>query len=67
MRELIFEFNLAPSQSASNLEGAEEGPSVDPGLMAMTYDLKVRWVTEKLGPKSRHWKRLVWEVKPKTV
>ena len=27
------------------------------GPMAMTYDMELGWVTEVLGPTSRHWKR----------
>nr|POE75229.1 hypothetical protein CFP56_76589 [Quercus suber] len=29
----------------------------------MTYDPKEGWVSEKLGPNSKHWKRLAREVK----
>ena len=33
----------------------------------MTYDPKVGWVIENLDPKSRHWKRLAWEINSKTA
>ena len=29
----------------------------------MSYDPKEGWVSKKLGPKSKHWKRLAKEVK----
>ena len=34
------------------------------GPMAMSYDENVGWVAEKIGPKSKHWKRLAREIKP---
>lgn len=67
LREPIFEFNLAPSQSANNQEEAEGGPIIDPSPMTMTFNPKVEWVIEKLGPKSGHWKRFAREVKSKTA
>ena len=58
--EPAFEFNLAPKVLS---EGKEEGPNPELGPLAMSYDPKEGWVSEKLGPNSKHWKRLAREVK----
>ena len=57
--EPAFEFNLAPKVLT---EGKEEGPNPELGSVAMSYDPKEGWVSKKLGPKSKHWKRLAREV-----
>lgn len=53
-------------ESAS--KGYEEGGHVGldltkdrEGLIAMTYDMELGWVTEALGPTSEHWKRKACE------
>lgn len=52
------EFNQAPSSPAmvAEVKEGESKPELDP--LAMMYDPTVGWVTEKLGPSSKHWKRL---------
>ena len=61
-KEPLFEFNLAPKVLT---ERKEEGPNPEIGPVAMSYDPKEGWVSEKLGPNSKHWKRLAREVKEK--
>lgn len=60
--EPTFEFKLAPKILT---KGNEEGPNPKLGPVAMSYDLKEGWVSKKLGPKNKHWKRLAREVKAK--
>ena len=43
------------------LEGKELGP------IAMCFDENKGWISETLGPTSRHWKRLAWEVHNKVA
>lgn len=38
------------------LDSVESGE----GPMAMSYEMEVGWVADKLGPKSGHWKRKAW-------
>ena len=38
-------------------------PGDELGPMAMSFDENVGWVAEKMGPKSKHWKRLAREIK----
>ena len=37
------------------------------GLIAMCFDEKKGWISEALGPTSRHWKRLAREVHGKAA
>nr|POE80699.1 hypothetical protein CFP56_18897 [Quercus suber] len=52
------EFNQAPSSPATVAEVKEGESKLELDPLAMTYDPIVGWVTEKLGPSSKHWKRL---------
>ena len=62
--EPTFEYTFAPNTSPMP-SGMEEGIArCMLGPMAMTYDQTVGWVTEKMGPNRKHWKRLVREIKP---
>ena len=64
--EAPFKFKLAPNKSPTQ-PGLEEAISRNKlGLMAMSFDQNVGWVTEKMGPKSKHWKRLAKEIKSDT-
>ena len=38
-------------------------PKTEMGPMAMSFDQNLGWVAEKMGPISKHWKRLAREVK----
>nr|POE90912.1 hypothetical protein CFP56_58507 [Quercus suber] len=58
------EFNqvLSSPTTVAKVKEGESKPELDP--LAMTYDPIVGWVTEKLGPSSKHWKRLARGEKP---
>ncbi|KAL0009863.1 hypothetical protein SO802_004971 [Lithocarpus litseifolius] len=50
-----FDFALAPKQQTNEskrMDYTEVGP------MAMCYEKELGWVAEKLGPGSKHWKRI---------
>ena len=56
VQEPNFEFMLAPNPGLNNKEGSPNKLDSGRGPMAMSFDLKLGWTAEKLGPKSRHWK-----------
>nr|POE89123.1 hypothetical protein CFP56_70454 [Quercus suber] len=61
--EPMFEFKLAPNKSSMQ-PGVEKGMSKPKlGPIAISYDQNMGWVTEKMGPNSKHWKRLAREIK----
>ena len=61
--EPLFTFKLMPNKSSTQ-SGKEEGmPKTEMGPMAMSFDQNLGWVAEKMGPISKHWKRLAREVK----
>jgi len=47
-----------PQESAKKLDD-------ETGLIAMIFDKEEGWIGEKLGPQSRHWRRLVRKVQTK--
>lgn len=55
-----FNFKVAPKELAGC---NDESPKVGLGPVAMSFDPSDGWVVEKLGPNSRHWKRLAREGK----
>nr|POE51193.1 hypothetical protein CFP56_49409 [Quercus suber] len=61
--EAPFKFKLAPNKSPIQSEVEEELPGNEIGPMAMSFDENVDWVAEKMGPTSKHWKRLAREIK----
>ena len=58
VQEPNFEFMLAPNPGLNNKEGSPNKLDSGRGPMAMSFDLKLGWTAEKLGPKSGHWKQL---------
>ena len=61
--EPLFKFKLTPNKSSTQF-GMEEGmPRPEMGPMAMSFDQNLGWVAEKMGPISKHWKRLAREIK----
>ena len=53
-----FEFKQAPNSLPTISEAKEGDPKLEVGPMAMTYNPTAGWVAEKMGPTSKHWKRL---------
>ena len=49
-----FEFALAPNPVLNEKEGSLNNLDIGRGLMAISYDLKLGWTMERLGPKSGH-------------
>lgn len=67
MKEPTFNFMLKSTQSPKRHEestGIEDGPL---GPIAMSYEEKMGWTSEKLVPNSKHWKRLAREPKGKNI
>ena len=56
--ETLFKFRVAPITSGNEDVMGQEGMELKSGPMAMRIDSEMGWVTEELGPKSGHWKRL---------
>nr|POE68486.1 hypothetical protein CFP56_74381 [Quercus suber] len=61
--EPLFKFKLAPNKSSTQSRLEEEISRHEMGPMAMCFDENVGWVAEKMGPISKHWKRLAREIK----
>lgn len=51
-------YQQAPNSLPSVFEAKEEVSKPELGPMPMIYDLTVGWVVEKMGPTTKHWKRL---------
>ena len=61
--EASFKFKLAPNKTPIQPGLEKTIPGDELGPMAMSFDENVGWVAEKMGPKSKHWKRLAREIK----
>ena len=59
----IFKPVMAPSHNTNNVKDDPLSSRVESGPIAMSYDMVNGWTFEPLGPRSRHWKRLVREAK----
>lgn len=53
-----------PDKMHETTPGKDEGPQ---SPVAMLFDAKVGWVTETIGPTTKHWKRLAREIKGKST
>ena len=54
MQEPNFKFVLAPNPGLNDKEGSPNKFESGQGPMAMSFDPKLDWTEEKLGPKSEH-------------
>ena len=61
-KEPTFKFVMAPNVEMGNDVESPRDKEAIMGPMALNYDTKDGWVAAKLGPKSKHWKRLAREV-----
>ena len=61
--EASFKFKLAPNKTPIQPDLEKTIPGDELGPMAMSFEENVGWVAEKMGPKSKHWKRLAREIK----
>ena len=52
-----FKFELGPTDRIGEVLVGSDPISKEEGLMAMTYEMELGWVTETLDPTSGHWKR----------
>nr|POF24475.1 hypothetical protein CFP56_10691 [Quercus suber] len=52
-----FEFTSTPKAPTRDCQEGLDLVENGEGPTAMTYELEVGWVTDKLGPNSGHWKR----------
>ena len=55
-----FEFISVPKAPTRDCHKGLDLVEIGEGLMAMTYEMEVGWVIDKLGPNSGHWKRKAW-------
>ena len=58
-----FKYILGPNKDQENTVESPTPQASDMGPMAMSYNPSEGWVTFKLGPTNRHWKRLPREAK----
>ena len=57
-------FKLGMDQrNNTSVEDGPLSPRAESGPVAMSYDMESGWTAEPLGPRSKHWKRLVREAK----
>ena len=61
-KEPTFKFVMAPNVEMGNDVESPGDKEAIMGPMALNYDTKDGWVAAKLGPKSKHWKRLARKV-----
>ena len=54
VQEPNFKFVLAPNPGLNDKEGSPNKFESGQDPMAMSFDLKLDWTEEKLGPKSEH-------------
>ena len=55
-----FEFISVPKAPTRDYQEGLDSVEIGEGPMAMTYEMEVGWVVDKLGPNSGHWKRKAW-------